>query len=63
MKTKIIKVKNYNSSDKPFEIMLYQGENCYCVQVKDYEPDCWRNKQNAVEYFNWFKNNKILVAD
>ena len=63
MQTKIIKAKDHNLNAIPYEVMLYeQSDKTYCVQVKDYEPDCWRNKQNAKDYFNWFKNNKILVA-
>lgn len=62
MKTKIIKVKDYNSNSEPFEVMLYQqSDMTYCVQVKSYEPDCWKSKQNALDYFKWFKDNKIIV--
>lgn len=62
MHTKIIKVKDHNTDAVPFEVMLYQqSDGTYCVQVKNYEPDCWRNKKNAIEYFNWFKKNKINV--
>lgn len=61
MQTKMIKVQDYNSNNEPYEVMLYQQSDLtYCVQVKDHEPDCWKNKQNALAYFNWFKNNKIL---
>lgn len=62
MKTKIIKVKDYNSIDDPYEVMLYkQSDGTYCVQVKNYEPDCWKSKQNAFDYFKWFKDNKIVL--
>lgn len=63
MRTQIIKVKDHGVNDKPYEVMIYQqSDNTYCVQVKDFEPDCWKAKENATAYFKWFKDNKIKVA-
>ena len=62
MNTKIIKVKNHGSTDEPYEVMFYEQEDkTYCVQVNDFEPDCWKNKQNALDYFNYFRKNKIII--
>lgn len=63
MRTQIIKVRDHGENTEPYEIMLYQTENAYCVQVKEYEPDCWYNKNNAIAYFNYFKKNKILIKE
>jgi hypothetical protein len=64
MKTKIIKVKDYNSTAEPYEVMLYQqSDGTYCVQVKNYAPDCWKSKQNALAYIKWFKDNKIVISE